>query len=149
MLKKLYYTFPAIMLFLVSAGQVLAGDGVGNAGSLNPCDGQDANNILNAACAGSNQSIGAIIGFVITIAFVIAILVALLFLVWGGIKWITSGGDKGGVEAARNQIVAAVIGLIVVFLAFFILNLVLTLFGLSLFNLQLPTFGGNDPFPND
>ena len=80
-------------------------------------------------------------GFVVTIAFVIAVLIALFFLLWGGIKWITSGGDKTGVEAARNQIIAAIIGLIIVFLSFFILNLVLGLFGLSLLDLKLPTLG--------
>lgn len=106
---------------------------------LNPCRGQ--NNLLNAACA--TRDLGQVLGFVVTIAFVIAVLVALAFLIWGGIKWITSGGDKGGVEAARNQIIAAVIGLIIVFLAFFILNLVLGLFGLSLFDLKLPTLSGS------
>lgn len=109
--------------------------------SLNPCDGNNA--VLDAACAGQDLGLGAVLGFVITIAFILAVLIALFFLVWGGIKWITSGGDKGGVEAARNQIIAAVIGLIIVFLAFFILNLVLGLFNLNLFKLELPTLTGN------
>jgi ABC-type amino acid transport system permease subunit len=107
--------------------------------SLDPCKGSTTGTLLGAACAGQGKSLGQIIGFVVTIAFVIAVLVALLFLVWGGVKWITSGGDKAGVETARNQIIAAIIGLIIVFLAFFILNLILGLFGLSLFNLELPT----------
>lgn len=101
--------------------------------NLNPCPKAGQFSVL---C--NFTDMGAVLGFVITIAFIIAVLIALFFLIWGGIKWITSGGDKGGVEAARNQIVAAVIGLIIVFLAFFILNLVLGLFGLSLFSLKLP-----------
>ncbi len=109
--------------------------------SLNPCD-NNTNDALKAACAGQGLSLGSVLGFVITIAFIIAVLVALMFLIWGGIKWITSGGDKGGVEAARSQIIAAIIGLIIVFLAFFILNLVLGLFGLDLFHLKLPTLNG-------
>jgi hypothetical protein len=44
----------------------------------------------------------------------IAFIVAFVFLVLGGISWITSGGDKAGVEAARNKIINAIIGLIVV-----------------------------------
>ena len=82
---------------------------------------------------------GAIVGRVITIAFVLAIIIALAFLVYGGIKWITSGGDKAAVESARNTIVAAVIGLIIVFLSYFILNIVLGFFNLSLGALVLPT----------
>lgn len=140
-MKKFIYSLPALPIFLMSAIQSFAAPG--DTANLDPCEG--AIGILAKACAGQDQSIGQLVGFIITIAFVIAILVALLFLVWGGIKWITSGGDKAGVEAARNQIIAAVIGLIVVFLAFFILNLVLTLFGLSLFDLRLPTFGSTTP----
>lgn len=130
-------TLPVYLYLMVP--QVLAvNSSPGGDNDLNPC--QDANNpVLKSACAGKN--LGEVLGFVVTIAFVIAVLIALFFLIWGGIKWITSGGDKGGVESARNQIIAAIIGLIIVFLAFFILNLVLGLFGLSLFNLQLPTLG--------
>jgi hypothetical protein len=132
-MKKLALFASSAAGFLALAPHVLAADN-----DLNPCKG--SNTVLNAACAGKDLSIGQVVGFVVTIAFVIAVLVALFFLIWGGIKWITSGGDKGGVESARNQIVAAVIGLIIVFLAFFILNLVLQLFGLSLFDLKLPDF---------
>lgn len=135
-MKKLFALVSISPVFLATATSVYA-----DTKSLNPCEG--ATGILNAACAGSDKSIGQLVGFIVTIAFVIAVLVALLFLVWGGIKWITSGGDKAGVEAARNQIIAAVIGLIIVFLAFFILNLVLQLFGLNLFNLTLPTLSGS------
>lgn len=126
----------AVAAILLSAPHALAIDR-----NLNPCV-NNSNKALQAACAGDGLSLGAVLGFVITIAFVIAVLIALFFLIWGGIKWITSGGDKAGVETARNQIIAAIIGLIIVFLAFFILNLVLGLFGLSLFELELPTLGG-------
>lgn len=82
---------------------------------------------------------GSVVGRVITIAFVLAIIIALVFLVYGGVKWITSGGDKAAVESARNTIVAAVIGLVIVFLSYFILNVLLGFFGITLANLSLPT----------
>jgi hypothetical protein len=85
------------------------------------------------------NSLGKIIGTGVTVAFVIAVIIALFYLIWGGIKWILSGGDKGGVEAARGTIIAAVIGLIVTFAAYFILNIVLRIFGLSLDNIKFPT----------
>lgn len=81
---------------------------------------------------------GNLIGFGITLAFIIAIVLALFYLIWGGIKWILSGGDKGGVEAARATIVAAVIGLVVTFAAYFILNIVLSFFNLSINSIELP-----------
>ncbi len=135
-MKKLFTLASSVPAFLMTAPQVFA-----QTSDLNPC--KDATGVLSAACAGQNLTLGQVLGFIVTIAFVIAVLIALLFLLWGGIKWITSGGDKAGVEAARNQIIAAVIGLVVVFLSFFVLNLVLGLFGLSLFSLKLPTLTGN------
>lgn len=84
------------------------------------------------------SNFGKIVGNVVTIAFVLAALIALAFLIYGGVKWITSGGDKAAVEGARNTIVAAVIGLVVVFLSYFILNLILGFFNLNLGDLSLP-----------
>ena len=71
------------------------------------------------------------LGKIINIVFVVAVIIALAFLIYGGIKWIVSGGDKAKVEGARNTIVAALIGLVLVFLAYFILRIVFQLFGLT------------------
>ena len=81
-----------------------------------------------------------IIGPAITFVFVIATIIALAYLIWGGIKWIISQGDKQGVEDARNHIIAAIIGLVLVFFSYLVINLVLGFFtnGATLNNLQLP-----------
>ena len=62
---------------------------------------------------------------------VLALVLAFVFLVFGGIKWIMSGGDKGGTEAAKGTITAALIGLVVVFLAWAFINLVGNFFGVG------------------
>lgn len=85
-----------------------------------------AENVNLATCQAGSLSISETLATVIQFLFVVAVILALGFLVYGGIRWITSGGDKGGVENARNTIIAAIIGLIVVFLAYVIINLVLT-----------------------
>lgn len=87
---------------------------------------------------------GQIIGTVVTLVFIIAIVIALFWLLYGGIKWILSEGDKNNVEAARNHIIAAIIGLIVIFLAYFILNLLVGFFapGSDLRNLTIPDLTG-------
>lgn len=85
-----------------------------------------------------------IIQFIIYAAFALAILAALIYLIWGGINWILSGGEKEKVDEARKRIIAAVVGLILVALAVAILNFVLTLLGFcGLFNFRIPTI--NDP----
>jgi len=37
----------------------------------------------------------------------------IIFLIWGGIEWLTAGGDKGRVETAQKMISNALIGLVV------------------------------------
>jgi len=93
---------------------------------------------FNFLCSLTEGGFGGIIGGAVNILFVIAVVIALVFLIWGGIKWILSGGDKSAVESARNTIVAAVVGLIIVFLSYFILNVILNFFHIQLSNLQLP-----------
>jgi len=65
----------------------------------------------------------------VTLAFTIIIIIAFFLLLWGGIKWITSGGEKTKVDSARKTITYTIIGLILVFLSFFIVNLITGLFG--------------------
>lgn len=73
--------------------------------------------------------------FIITLLFVVGIVIALAFLIYGGIKWILSGGDKAAVDAARKHIVAAIIGLVIVVTAFVLLNFVFQILFGSTFNL--------------
>ena len=45
-------------------------------------------------------------------------------LIWGGIRYVVSGGDAKKVTDAKNTVLYAIIGLIVAFLAFAIVNFV-------------------------
>lgn len=79
--------------------------------------------------ADGGAGFGALIGRILNIVIVIAALMLFLMLLWGGFEWITSGGDKGKTESARNKITAAVLGLIVLAAAWAILGLVLKFLG--------------------
>lgn len=57
---------------------------------------------------------------------------ALFFLLWGGLAWITSEGDKQKLAAARSRITYAIVGLVVSFLSFLIINIISTLFNIKL-----------------
>lgn len=89
---------------------------------------------------GPDTPIGTIVSFVVAFIIIVAFLLALVFIVIGALQWITSGGDKQKVADARNHIIAAVIGLIIVSLSFVIINVVISALGLgSLTTLQIPT----------
>ncbi len=86
-------------------------------------------------------TVPAIIQSGITLILIVAAIAFFVMLVLGGVRWILSGGDKGQTEAARNQITAALVGLVIVFAAWAIIQLVGSLFGINIFNkLTLPSF---------
>ncbi len=90
-------------------------------------------------CNLSTASFGTTIGLVINFILVVATVVALFYLIYGGLKWIMSEGDKSAVETARTHITASIIRLIVIFLAFFIINVLLVFFiGKPIHELVLP-----------
>ena len=88
---------------------------------------------------------GDLISTVVTLAFIIASLLALGFLIYGGIRWITSGGDKAGVESARNIIIAALVGLVITFLSYLILSIVFNIFNIGFDDLDIPSIEITEP----
>lgn len=89
----------------------------------------------------TGADLGSWISWFVTIILIIAGLLFFFMLVIGGIRWITSGGDKGSTESARNQITAALIGLIIVFAAWAIVSLLGNAFGIEIFNFTIPGLG--------
>lgn len=78
-----------------------------------------------------------IVQWLVMLLIVGSILLTLFFLISGGIDMITSGGDKQKVVNSRHKLTYAVIGLIVVFMSFFIVNMVGGLFGVELIRVPL------------
>ncbi|MEK7559023.1 MAG: hypothetical protein AAB521_01850 [Patescibacteria group bacterium] len=69
----------------------------------------------------------------ITLLFIFAIILALFYIVQGGIQWIVSGGDKQQIDQARLRITYAIVGLVIVLAGFFIVNLVSGIFKINFF----------------
>jgi hypothetical protein len=55
--------------------------------------------------------------------------VAVIMIIFGGFKYITSGGDSNNVSGAKNTIIYAIIGLVIVALAQFIVHFVINTAG--------------------
>lgn len=60
-----------------------------------------------------------------TILYIVGI-IAVIMLIIGGIKYVVSGGDSKKVTDAKNTILYAIIGLIIAFLAYAIVNFVIS-----------------------
>jgi len=68
----------------------------------------------------------------IQLILVLAAIIFFFMLVWGGIRWITSGGDKGQTEGAKSQITAAIVGLVIVFATWAIIQLIQIFFDVQI-----------------
>lgn len=58
-----------------------------------------------------------------TILYIVGV-VTVIVLIWGGLRYVLSGGDSKKVTDAKNTVLYAIIGLIISFLAFAIVNFV-------------------------
>ena len=87
---------------------------------------------------------GTLISSLISIFIIISFIAAFFFLLMGAFGWITSGGDEGKVEAARNRITQAIVGLVIVVAVWTLFGLVEDFLGVNIFggNITLPTIGG-------
>lgn len=61
----------------------------------------------------------------------VGIAAALIFMLYGGFLWITSQGDKQKLDRARSAITYSIIGIIVIVLAFVIVQVIGTVLGIS------------------
>ena len=67
-------------------------------------------------------------GIVTTVTNVLLFIVgalAVIMIIWGGIRYATSAGNAANVTAAKNTILYAIVGLIIAFLAFAAVNWIL------------------------
>lgn len=76
---------------------------------------------------------------VIKLILILAILIAFFFLIIGGIKWITAGSNKEAAAEARGTLTAAIVGLVIIFLAWMVLTFLGTFFGIGdLLKFEIP-----------
>lgn len=73
----------------------------------------------------SEGTVNTIIATVINIFSLIVGVVSVIMIIIGGLKYITSGGDTGNVSGAKNTILYAIVGLVIVALAQIIVKFVL------------------------
>jgi hypothetical protein len=125
------YSFLAISLLLISL-------------SINTAHAQDTVNIMTgntnytfvenlAPSFYVTSAINLLLGF--------AGIGSFIFLLWGGVQWITAGSDKEAVEKSRKKIVNALVGLAVVFSAYVLLFIVRILFNVDIIGFGIGRLG--------
>lgn len=92
-------------------------------------------NQLNKAI-GLNQNLntlGGIISAVIPYLFGIAGFLLLLYLIFGGFSYMMSGGDPKATESAKQKITNAVIGFVIIFAAYWLVQILGIVLGITQF----------------
>jgi energy-converting hydrogenase Eha subunit B len=86
--------------------------------------GNDVN--CNDNSAGDASSLTSLARNIVNIFSIIVGAVAVIMIIYGGFRYITSGGDSNSVGSAKNTLIYAIVGLIIVALAQIIVRFVLT-----------------------
>jgi hypothetical protein len=85
--------------------------------------------VKNAAGCFTNKKIESVVGNVIKAIIGALGAVAAIFIVYGGVQYMTSSGDAGKAKKARDTILYACIGLVIAALAFAITNFAIDIIG--------------------
>lgn len=117
--------FVPVLAVAPVGAQCLDGNGEGG---ISECLNQGSCETDPSNCDGgedAEERVNGIIRLVINMFSLIVGVISVIMIIIGGLKYITSGGDSGNVSGAKNTILYAIIGLIVVALAQVIVRFVL------------------------
>jgi hypothetical protein len=138
MIKKIKNSLLVLMITLatlvpaaVPASVVLAapcsniGNQLGSGASGAANNGTQDSGFCNSTTGTSNNDISSIASKVVNIFSIIVGAVSVIMIIFGGFRYITSGGDSGRVGNAKNTLIYAIVGLVIVALAQLIVHFVL------------------------
>ena len=83
----------------------------------------------------AGKNLGDIINTVLPYAYSLAGIILLLLLIAGGLGLMTSAGDPKKVESAQKRITNAIIGIVIIFASYWIIQLLSTLLGIERLNI--------------
>lgn len=130
----MYRVFLLVILFLANTSKAIGAD-IPQLGVKQP---------KSAGIQVLNQTTGELITKIIrnsiVIIYSIAAVAFVIMILWGATEWIFSGGDKEKLAHARKRITTAIVGIVILSLAFLIINIVGQITGVK--------FGGEIQIPN-
>lgn len=126
-MKKLTHIIASsLMVFglvAVFAAPALAYDPIGNSAACESANPPDICKDLSVP--DGQKAVDRTVTNVINILFYVIGIIAVIMIIIGGIKYVTSNGDSSSISSAKNTILYAVIGLVVALMAYAIVNFVI------------------------
>lgn len=82
---------------------------------------------------GKFKTLSSLVTVALPYLFAIAGLILFAYLVWGGFDYLTSLGDPKKAEAGKNKITYAVLGFIIIFATYWLVQIISRLFNLGIY----------------
>jgi len=84
--------------------------------------------------AGQFTNLASVVTRAIPIVFSLAGIFLLVFLIWGGLDYMLSMGDPKKAETGKNKITSALIGFIIIFVSYWIVQLIDYIFKIGIYS---------------
>jgi FMN-dependent NADH-azoreductase len=122
--SKLKYYFPVLFLVMpfLAYAQSTVSNGLQTSG---------LQSIFGTGGLNSSQSLSDLIANVIRVLLIFAGVIAIVFVIIGGYQYIVSGGNEETAEKGKKTLINAIIGIVVIVLAYAIINVIVNLVGSS------------------
>jgi len=75
------------------------------------------------------DNIPQLVGYVVKGLLGVTGAISLFMMVWGGIVWMTSQGNAERLKQGKDTILWAILGLIIIFMSYILINFIFTLIG--------------------
>lgn len=126
MKKLLKITLVAAALFVgIALPAVYGADTIYAANAIETaCNANGASALCNDT---EGSDISSVIRIIVNVLLFIVGIVSVVMIIIGGIRYTTSGGNATAVTAAKNTILYSIVGLVVAFIAFAVVNWVINL----------------------
>lgn len=98
-----------------------------------PTTNADGSAVTGLMARGNNLTVAQIVNTILPYVYVIAGLSLLLMLISGGVTLMTAGGNPQKSKAGYGQITAGLIGFVIIFISYFVLQIVQTVLGVAIF----------------
>lgn len=87
--------------------------------------------------ANTPELFSSVLRVVIQSLFIGGFILFTVYFILGAYQWITSSGDQKALEKARNSVIHAIVGMVVMLALFAILSLFESVFGISILQIDL------------
>lgn len=95
-----------------------------NSAEIVPGEGVDIGQWFNLNFSSkAPTSVGGFVSGLLSQVYVVVMILTLVYLIWGSYRYMISGGDPKAVAAARSHLTWAIVGTIIVYISYFVFQL--------------------------